>query len=307
MLAVPRPRRGSKRAGIESSIVARRLRSATYKPWAGTPYPRVKLRQSASRRCAVRPPRGRSSAGSRERSWPRGGQQTLTIGTRVASAPRQSPVRRRRRIAQKCARIAQHVPLSAPTRVGSRPVRDLRTDRPHPGGSMNRKYRFAAGAVTQLQQSLDEIPPCPATELSKQQMIHALAPQIVALRSKGYSWTAVAAMLSERGLPVSVAALRTYLRRIRDESANDKPHTRPKRVRDARADPPRADPLPVTAPIVPERGTTAPLAAASRAVLFPSLRLAEVPSRSTSPTTAKRPATASRLVPRASLIRRTDL
>jgi hypothetical protein len=37
---------------------------------------------------------------------------------------------------------------------------------------MNRKYKFAADAVTQLRQSLDEIPPCPVTELSKQQMIH---------------------------------------------------------------------------------------------------------------------------------------
>ena len=150
---------------------------------------------------------------------------------------------------------------------------------------MNRKYRFAAGAVIQLQQSLDEVPPCPATELSKQQMIHALAPQIVALRSKGYSWTAVAAMLSERGLPVSVAALRTYLRRIREEAANDKPHTRPKRVRDARADPPRADPVAVTAPAVSERGTTLPLAAASHAV--PSIASpGGGPSRSSS-TTAK--------------------
>jgi hypothetical protein len=111
---------------------------------------------------------------------------------------------------------------------------------------MNHKYRFAAGAVTQLQQSLDEIPPCAPTELSKQQMIHALAPQILALRTKGYSWTAVAAMLSERGLPVSVAALRTHLRRVRQDVANNKEHL-PKRSRGAKGDATAAPAVPVKA------------------------------------------------------------
>jgi hypothetical protein len=80
---------------------------------------------------------------------------------------------------------------------------------------MDPKNKFAAETVRKLQQSLDDVAPYQATELSKQQAIGMLSPQIVALRAKGYSWTAVAAMLSEHGVPVSVAALRTYLRRVR--------------------------------------------------------------------------------------------
>ncbi|HEY5146239.1 MAG TPA: hypothetical protein VII82_05710 [Polyangiaceae bacterium] len=101
---------------------------------------------------------------------------------------------------------------------------------------MDHKNKFAAETVLQLQQSLDKVPPHQATELSKQQTIRTLSPQIFALRSKGYSWTAVAAMLSERGVPVSVAALRTYLRRVREEAANEAPQTPTKRLRDGRAD-----------------------------------------------------------------------
>jgi hypothetical protein len=99
---------------------------------------------------------------------------------------------------------------------------------------MDHKNKFAAQTVLQLQQSLDKVAPYQATELSKQQTIRTLSPQIFALRSKGYSWTAVAAMLSEHGVPVSVAALRTHLRRVREEGANAAPRNATKRVRDGR-------------------------------------------------------------------------
>jgi hypothetical protein len=101
---------------------------------------------------------------------------------------------------------------------------------------MDPKNKFATETVIKLQQSLDDVPPYQANELSKQQTIRTLSPQILALRSKGYSWTAIAAMLSERGVPVSVAALRTYLRRVREEAAEEKPRAQLKRSRDARAD-----------------------------------------------------------------------
>src|SRR5580658_8304232 len=104
------------------------------------------------------------------------------------------------------------------------------------GEAMDPKNKFAAETVLQLQQSLDNVAPYQATELSKQQAIRTLSPQIFALRSKGYSWTAVAAMLSKHGVLVSVAALRTYLRRVREEAASEAPRTATKRLRDARAD-----------------------------------------------------------------------
>jgi hypothetical protein len=99
---------------------------------------------------------------------------------------------------------------------------------------MDHKNKFAAQTVLQLQQSLDKVAPYQATELSKQQTIRTLSPQIFALRSKGYSWTAVAAMLSEHGVPVSVAALRTHLRRVREEGASAAPGNATKRVRAGR-------------------------------------------------------------------------
>jgi hypothetical protein len=118
------------------------------------------------------------------------------------------------------------------------------------GEAMDHKNKFAAETVRQLQQSLDEVAPYHATELSKQQTICVLAPQILALRSKGYSWTAVAAMLSERGVPVSVAALRTYLRRVREEPVHESPRSSAKRSRDGRAvaRPPELRPTAVSLP-----------------------------------------------------------
>jgi hypothetical protein len=101
---------------------------------------------------------------------------------------------------------------------------------------MDAKNKFTAETVQQLQQSLSDVPPYKPTELSKQQTLRTLSPQIFALRSKGYSWTAVAALLSERGLVVSVAALRTHLRRAREEAASHKAPTPAKRSRDVRAD-----------------------------------------------------------------------
>jgi hypothetical protein len=109
---------------------------------------------------------------------------------------------------------------------------------------MDRKNKFAAETILKLRQSLDEVPPYEANELSKQQTIRVLSPQILALRSKGYGWMAIAAMPSERGLPVSVAALRTYLRRVREEATESKPQAQAKRSREVRAHTPASDRAP---------------------------------------------------------------
>ena len=110
---------------------------------------------------------------------------------------------------------------------------------------MDQKNRFTAETVRQVQQALDEVTPYQATELSKQQAIRALSPQIFALRSKGYSLMSIAAMLSEHGVPVSVAALRTYLRRVHDEATDEEPWIKAKRSRQGRVvAPPPEPPLP---------------------------------------------------------------
>jgi hypothetical protein len=110
---------------------------------------------------------------------------------------------------------------------------------------MDHKNRFGTETIRQLQQSLDEMAPYQATELSKQQAVRALLPQISALRAKGYSWTAVAAMLSKHGVPVSVAALRTYLRRAREEAASEASRPVTRRLRDRRAVTDQAEPPPI--------------------------------------------------------------
>jgi hypothetical protein len=99
----------------------------------------------------------------------------------------------------------------------------------------DQKNKFTADALRKLQDALDEVAPYQATEVSKQQAIRLLSPQILSLRSKGYSWTAVAAMLSEHGVAVSVAALRTHLRRARVETESEVPRTTAKRLRGGRA------------------------------------------------------------------------
>jgi hypothetical protein len=97
---------------------------------------------------------------------------------------------------------------------------------------MEHKNKFAAETVLKLQLSLDDVPPYQATELSKQQTIHKLSPHILALRSKGYSWTAVAAMLSERGLahlgggPANVSAARSRRDRKRKATYPNKTSSR---------------------------------------------------------------------------------
>ncbi len=121
---------------------------------------------------------------------------------------------------------------------------------------MDPKNKFAADTVRQLQQSLDAVAPYQETELSKQQAIRTLSPQIFALRSKGYSWTAVAAMLSERGVPVSVAALRTYLRRVREEAADAAPRPPTKRLRDGRTHTDQPERLSAIAPSPSPSGET---------------------------------------------------
>ncbi len=123
---------------------------------------------------------------------------------------------------------------------------------------MDPKNKFAAETVRQLQQSLDEVVPYQETELSKQQTLRALLPQICALRSKGYGWAAVAAMLSERGVPISVAALRTSLRRVREQAANEARRAPTKRLREGRADAGPPERSPRTAPSSAQRGDTPP-------------------------------------------------
>jgi hypothetical protein len=93
---------------------------------------------------------------------------------------------------------------------------------------MDPKNKFSTDVVATLQHALEQVPPYQPTHLSKQQTIGILAPQLYALRSKGYSWGAVAAMVSEKGVPVTAAVLRTYLRRVHPRDVPRNQSARPK-------------------------------------------------------------------------------
>jgi hypothetical protein len=151
---------------------------------------------------------------------------------------------------------------------------------------MDPKNKFATEMVRQLQQSLEQVAPYQASELSKQQAIRVLSPQILALRNKGYSWTAVAAMLTERGVCVSVAGLRTYLRRVRDEAESEAPRTAATRLRDGRVG--ARQKAPPVAPSTSENGEpppasklAQPVAANARHAIATSPQREQEPRRST--------------------------
>jgi hypothetical protein len=77
-----------------------------------------------------------------------------------------------------------------------------------------KKKTVSLELVTKLQQEVDEMPLYEPTHVSKQKAIAMMAPAIASMRAKKYPWKEIAARLTENGVPVSVAALRTYLRRI---------------------------------------------------------------------------------------------
>lgn len=68
--------------------------------------------------------------------------------------------------------------------------------------------------IAKLQLLVEQVPPYVPTHVSKQKAITLLAPAIDSMRDKGYRWDDIAEWLSNGGLAVSSAALRTYLRRI---------------------------------------------------------------------------------------------
>jgi hypothetical protein len=96
-----------------------------------------------------------------------------------------------------------------PTRVIRRTVKAL-TQR---GVAMRTKTTFRIEAIEQLKRELDAMPPCPVEEVNKTRAVHLLAPQIVAMRSRGYSIVAIRRMLAERGLDISEVSLRRHARR----------------------------------------------------------------------------------------------
>ena len=81
---------------------------------------------------------------------------------------------------------------------------------------MGRRPRTVSRAfIEQLQQALADTPECPAEEITRTEAIRILAPQIHKMQSKGYGYTAIAALLSEKGFAVNSKGLKSYLRQAK--------------------------------------------------------------------------------------------
>ena len=84
-------------------------------------------------------------------------------------------------------------------------------------------------SVAELQERLRGAPNREETRIRYVKAIELMASDIHAMRSKGYSWNDIAAMLAEKGLQMSASTLRTYLGRTGATSTGES--TRRKRRR----------------------------------------------------------------------------
>jgi hypothetical protein len=79
--------------------------------------------------------------------------------------------------------------------------------------------------VEALQQQLEKLPPPDAASVnvSKQEAVRRLRPQIQAMRKLGYQYAQIAEKLTDSGLSISAATLVNYLRRIAKKTRPNKP------------------------------------------------------------------------------------
>lgn len=87
---------------------------------------------------------------------------------------------------------------------------------------MDPRTKLRLEAVEALKRHLEALPPHREEAVTKLQAVRMLVPDIQAMQSKGYSLGAIAECLSERGLPISAVALKSYLSHVKGGVANKK-------------------------------------------------------------------------------------
>jgi hypothetical protein len=92
-----------------------------------------------------------------------------------------------------------------------------------------KRCKISVSELHNIARSLEALPPHRDTSVSKQKAIALLAPELHVMRSKGYSWSDIAALLTNNGVPVSAVALQSYLWRARVADETDRPASRRKR------------------------------------------------------------------------------
>ena len=112
-----------------------------------------------------------------------------------------------------------------------------------------KRRKISASELHKIAQSLDALPPHRDASVSKQKAIALLAPELHAMRSKGYSWSEIATLLTNNGLPVTAVALQSYLWRARVADETERPTSRRKRRARVAHDSATALPAVVSAPV----------------------------------------------------------
>jgi hypothetical protein len=80
--------------------------------------------------------------------------------------------------------------------------------------------------IEQRQLALEALPEYRAQEVTKVQAVRMLLTQIRATRAKGYSLEAIGKVLSERGIPITAAALRAYVSETKGRATRKKKNRR---------------------------------------------------------------------------------
>jgi hypothetical protein len=80
---------------------------------------------------------------------------------------------------------------------------------------MDPRTKIRLEAVEALKRHLEALPPHREDAVTKLQAVRMLVPDIQAMQSKGYSLGAIAECLTERGLPISAVALKSYLSHVK--------------------------------------------------------------------------------------------
>ena len=112
-----------------------------------------------------------------------------------------------------------------------------------------KRCKISVSELRNIARSLDALPLHRDTSVSKQKAIALLAPELHAMRSKGYSWSDIATLLTNNGVPVSAVALQSYLWRARVADETDRPASRRKRRARVAHDSATASPAAFSAPV----------------------------------------------------------
>ncbi len=96
---------------------------------------------------------------------------------------------------------------------------------------MQTRSKIRLDAIERIKKTLETLPQHHDEELTKKQAIRMLLPDIEAIRAKGYGLPAIAGFLSEQGIPITVAYLKTVLCPRRQDAEGAKSPGRKKRLK----------------------------------------------------------------------------